>query len=201
MAIYKKVLVSVALSAAAFFATQAYASGDAARGEVLADTCMGCHGIPGYRNAYPSYRVPMLGGQHAEYLVIALNGYKAGQRQHPTMQAQATSLSEQDIQDLAAYFASYGEAEAGEPVAENSVGADKATVCAACHGPGGVSTATNWPVLAGQHKDYLQAALEQYQSGERQDPVMAGQVSNLSEDDIADLAAYFAAQSGLFSVK
>ena len=100
MVINKKVLISVALLVAAVFATQASASGDAERGEVLADTCLGCHGIPGYRNAYPSYRVPMLGGQHADYLVIALQGYKSGQRQHPTMQAQATSLSDQDIQDL-----------------------------------------------------------------------------------------------------
>ncbi|MDH3976998.1 MAG: cytochrome c, partial [Gammaproteobacteria bacterium] len=56
---------------ASILATQAYAAGDAERGEVLADTCLGCHGIPGYRNAYPSYRVPKLGGQHEDYLVSA----------------------------------------------------------------------------------------------------------------------------------
>ena len=201
MSIHKKVLVGVTLMIAAILAPQAYAAGDAERGEVLADTCLGCHGIPGYRNAYPSYRVPKLGGQHQEYLVIALNGYKSGQRQHLTMQAQMASLSDQDIADLAAYFAALGEPVQGAAAAENAAGAEKATVCAACHGPNGVSTSPNWPVLAGQHQDYLQTALAQYAAGDRKDPVMAGQVTNLTAEDIADLAAYFAAQSGLFSIK
>lgn len=83
----------------------AQAQGDAAAGEKKAATCLGCHGVEGYRNAYPSYHVPMLGGQKAQYLVSALQAYKSGQRQHATMQAQAAGLSEQDMQDLAAYFA------------------------------------------------------------------------------------------------
>ena len=98
------VLTSLALAAAA----PAYANGDAAEGRVKAITCMGCHGIPGYHNAYPNYPVPRVGGQHPEYIVIALKAYKAGQRGHKTMQAQAASLSEQDMQDIAAYFASAG---------------------------------------------------------------------------------------------
>ena len=81
----------------AFMSTAALAEGDASRGESLAYTCLGCHGIEGYRNAYPSYRVPKLGGQHAAYLVAALRGYRDGSRQHPTMKAQAASLSDQDI--------------------------------------------------------------------------------------------------------
>ena len=87
-------------------AAPAYADGDAAKGRVKAITCMGCHGIPGYHNAYPNYPVPRVGGQHPEYIVIALKAYKSGQRGHKTMQAQAASLSEQDMQDIAAYFAS-----------------------------------------------------------------------------------------------
>ena len=87
-------------------ATSAYAAGDAAKGRVKAITCMGCHGIPGYHNAYPNYPVPRVGGQHPEYIVAALKAYKSGQRGHKTMQAQAASLSEQDMQDIAAYFAS-----------------------------------------------------------------------------------------------
>ena len=67
-------------------------------------SCLGCHGIEGYRNAYPSYRVPKLGGQKAAYLVIALRGYRAGTRKHPTMSAQASSLSDQQIEDVAAYL-------------------------------------------------------------------------------------------------
>jgi cytochrome c553 len=70
---------------------------------------MGCHGVPSYNNVYPTYKVPKLGGQHAQYLVAALEAYKNGQRSHQTMQAQAKTLSEQDIQDIAAFFAQSGE--------------------------------------------------------------------------------------------
>jgi cytochrome c553 len=78
--------------------------GDAEKGRSLTYTCQGCHGISGYQNAYPSYRVPKIGGQSTEYLVNALTEYKAGTRQHPTMQAQAQSFSEQDIADIAAFL-------------------------------------------------------------------------------------------------
>jgi cytochrome c553 len=83
----------------------ASAAGDATAGKTKSFTCMGCHGIPNYTNVYPSYRVPKIGGQHAEYLVSALQSYKSGQRSHATMQAQAGSLSDQDMEDIAAYFA------------------------------------------------------------------------------------------------
>ncbi len=80
------------------------AAGDAAAGKSKSIACMGCHAIEGYSNAYPNYRVPRLGGQHAAYLVAALKAYKSGQRSHQTMAAQASGLSEQDMQDIAAYF-------------------------------------------------------------------------------------------------
>lgn len=84
----------------------AFAAGDAAAGRVKASTCMGCHGIPGYNNAYPAYRVPKIGGQSAEYLAAALKAYRAGDRPHKTMQAQAASLSDADIDDIAAFISS-----------------------------------------------------------------------------------------------
>lgn len=84
----------------------ALAAGDAAAGRSKAFTCMGCHGVSGYTNVYPSYRVPKLGGQHAQYMVSALAAYKNGQRSHGTMQAQASNLSDQDMEDIAAYFES-----------------------------------------------------------------------------------------------
>jgi cytochrome c553 len=87
-------------------AAPAFAKGDAARGKPLAYTCTGCHGIDQYKNAYPSYRVPKIGGQNEQYIVNALTGYKKGERNHPTMQAQAQSFSEQDIADIAAYLSS-----------------------------------------------------------------------------------------------
>ncbi len=198
----RPILLTLLVLAVAGASLPAAAAGDAERGAVLATTCMGCHGIPGYRNAYPSYRVPKLAGQHADYLAIGLNGYKNAGRAHETMQAQAVDLSAQDIQDVATYFASSGELAAGTPQSGERVarGKEKAAVCTACHGANGVSTMPTWPTLAGQHEDYLRQALTQYQLGERTDPVMAGQVNDLSEADIADLAAYFAAQPGLVSI-
>ena len=86
-----------------------HAEGDAKAGEIKAIPCMGCHGIPGYSNVYPTYHVPRVGGQHPEYIVAALKAYKAKERSHPTMQAQASSLSEEDMKNIAAYFASQPE--------------------------------------------------------------------------------------------
>ncbi len=82
----------------------AYAAGNADAGRVKANTCMGCHGIPNYNNVYPTYRVPMLGGQSEDYLASALKAYKSGERPHKTMQAQTSNLSDQDIADIAAYL-------------------------------------------------------------------------------------------------
>lgn len=80
--------------------------GDAVRGQQLTYTCLGCHGITGYKNAYPSYHVPKIGGQSSEYLSNALTEYRKGTRKHPTMQAQAQSFSDQDIADITAFLSS-----------------------------------------------------------------------------------------------
>jgi cytochrome c553 len=85
-------------------AAPAPVKGDPARGLELTYTCHGCHGVVGYRNAYPNYRVPLIAGQSEQYLVNALTDYKNGARKHPTMQAQALSFSQQDIADIAAYL-------------------------------------------------------------------------------------------------
>jgi cytochrome c553 len=79
-------------------------TGNAENGKQLAYTCQGCHGVTGYKNAYPTFHVPRIGGQSAEYLTNALNEYKNGNRKHPTMQAQSQSFSEQDIADIAAFL-------------------------------------------------------------------------------------------------
>ena len=78
--------------------------GDAAAGKERFYTCVGCHGIPEYNNAYPTYHVPKLAGQHATYVESALKAYRSGDRKHSTMHAQASSLSDQDIKDIAAYL-------------------------------------------------------------------------------------------------
>lgn len=83
------------------------AAGDPQAGRQKNSMCAGCHGIAGWRTAYPGvYSVPKLGGQHADYIVAALQAYKSGERSHPSMKGIAGSLSDQDMQDLAAYYAS-----------------------------------------------------------------------------------------------
>ena len=188
------------LIATALIAQPAHADGDAAAGKELGYTCLGCHGIDGYRNAYPSYRVPKLGGQKAAYLVIALKGYRDNTREHPTMVGQASSLSDEEINDVAAYFASIG----GETVAaggSKDAGFDKAQACTACHGNNGVSVNAMWPTLAGQHEDYLLRALNNYRDGTRKDPVMGAQAALIAEEDVALLAKYFASLDGLETTK
>ncbi|QIK81464.1 cytochrome c [Lysobacter sp. HDW10] len=76
------------------------------RGKEISYTCHGCHGITGYKNAYPSYHIPRIAGQTDQYLLNALKDYKAGKRKHATMQAQAASFSDEDLANLAAYLSS-----------------------------------------------------------------------------------------------
>ena len=197
-----KIAVSAAtlLLAAVLITQPAHAEGDVAAGKELGYTCLGCHGIDGYRNAYPSYRVPKLGGQKAGYLEIALYGYRDGTRKHPTMAAQATSLTDQEISDVAAYLASIG----GETVAAGgTTGAsfDKAAACTACHGQRGISVNAAWPTLAGQHQDYLLNSLKQYRDGTRSDPIMGAQAALIEEGDVAKLALYFSRLDGLETTK
>ena len=75
-------------------------------GKEKSETCLGCHAIEGYNNTYPTYKVPKLGGQHADYIISALKAYQKGERNHSTMHANASGLSDQDIIDIANYFES-----------------------------------------------------------------------------------------------
>jgi cytochrome c553 len=164
---------------------------DPERGRGLANTCLGCHGIPGYKNAYPNYSVPKLEGQHPEYIVSALQGYRSGDRSHLTMHAQASSLSDQDMRDIAAYFSS-------EPLkpdaAPEGKAPESAEVCVACHGQDGVGITPLYPTLSGQHADYLARALTEYKKGGRKNPVMKTFAEQLSAEQIEELANYYAAQ-------
>lgn len=167
--------------------------GDPARGKAISYTCLGCHGIDGYRNAYPDYEVPKLEGQHPEYLMDALHGYRSADRAHLTMHDQASTLSDQDIADIAAFFA-------GKPLTptgrkESGTAPQAVQVCVACHGVDGVGIAPNYPTLAGQHRDYLERALHEYKQGGRKNPIMKGFAANLSDEDIAVVAHFFASQT------
>lgn len=164
---------------------------DAARGADLGYTCHGCHGIENYKNAFPVYSVPKLGGQHAAYLVVALKAYASKERGHATMHAHASTLSESDMTDVAAYLAGREVASAGHAVGT----APKAShTCVACHGSDGIGILPEYPSLTGQHEDYLEEALRAYRSGQRRNAVMAGMTASLTDEDIEALAHYYAAQ-------
>ncbi|MGH8203061.1 MAG: c-type cytochrome [Steroidobacteraceae bacterium] len=185
------------LSAGMFaFASLAQAAdGDAARGEKLAYACLGCHGIEHYKNSYPKYSVPKLGGQNAAYIRDALRQYEAGSRWHPTMRGYASTLSDQDRRDLAAYFDSVASGSAGsEPVGTPP---KSAAACVACHGTNGRGTMDEYPDLAGQHADYLAQALNDYRLGKRKSPLMQPFAQQLTRDDIEALADFFSRQPGL----
>ncbi len=178
-----------------FLAGAAQAAGNPAAGRDKFDTCAGCHAIPGYTNVYPTYHVPRLGGQHADYIIAALKAYQAGERQHPTMHANSFTLSEQDQQDIAAFLAEATAPEKPSPVRGNiAAGQAKSETCVACHGPDGNSPITLYPRLTGQYEDYLRKSLQDYQSGKRNNAIMKGIAAPLSAQDIADLSAYFASQ-------
>jgi cytochrome c553 len=175
----------------------AHAAGDAALGKKKFYTCYGCHGIENYKNAYPNYSVPKLRHQHAAYIVSALQEYKAQDRPHATMHAQAASMSDQDMQDIAAYLQSEQNVKPG--IAVTGATPKQVETCAACHGINGTGVDAPLdpkpPVLAGQHEDYLIQALDAYRNGRRKNAIMDGMAQTLkSEEDVKAVAAYFASQ-------
>ncbi|MBI1889182.1 MAG: cytochrome c [Burkholderiales bacterium] len=102
----KKLLAFLALAGMAQLAVAADIKGDAKAAEKKVSMCIGCHAIPGYKATFPEvYQVPMIGGQSAKYIENALKAYQKGERKHPSMRGIAASLSDQDIADLAAYYA------------------------------------------------------------------------------------------------
>ncbi len=174
----------------------AHAAGNPADGQKKFYTSYGCHGVETYKNAYPDYSVPELRHQHAAYIIAALHEYKSGDRPHPTMHAQAASLSDQDIEDIAAYL--QGPAPAVAP-APTGTPPQQAAACVACHGVNGLGVAAPLepkpPILAGQHEDYLVEALKSYHNKRRKNVVMNGMAQLLAtEHDIDVVADYFAHQ-------
>jgi len=187
---------AIALIVALICAQPVAAEGNEEQGRELGFTCLGCHGIEGQRNAYPSFRVPRLGGQGRDYIENALRAYRDGTRPHPTMHAQASSLTDADIENLLAWLETSGTA-SDIATAEQVKGVTAAQVCVTCHGADGKGVVPQPPVLAGQHADYLVHALNQYKDGTRSGNVMVAFASTLSEADIALIADYYASQDGL----
>ncbi|RPI12538.1 MAG: cytochrome c [Lysobacterales bacterium] len=183
--------LALSLSIAAIVAPGLAAAADAARGEKLGYTCHGCHGIPKYKNSYPIFNVPKLGGQHAAYLVVALKAYANQERAHPTMYSHAVTMSEPDMQDVAAYLSGQELKPTGKGI---GTAPKAAQTCVACHGIDGIGILPEYPNLAGQHADYLRHALKSYRGGQRKNAVMAGMAAPLTDRDIAELAEYYSNQ-------
>jgi cytochrome c553 len=183
---------------------------DAAAGQKKAAMCIGCHGIIGYQASFPVvYKVPMIAGQNGKYLISSLVAYKKGERKHPSMRAIATSLSDTDMADLAAYYETLG-ASMIKPVADTPAAAPSTEVaalltkgaCASCHGANfSKPIDPGYPKLAGQHGDFLYQALKSYattgnpQFG-RGNAIMGGQVKQFKLEELKLLAGYISSLPG-----
>jgi cytochrome c553 len=178
--------VSVCLMLATSYSVPTLAA-DAAAGGEKAALCAGCHG-PNGKSSNPQW--PNLAAQQPDYLAAQLKAFKSGARKNPMMQGMVANLSDQDIENIAAYFAAQPAAKAGGDTALAKTGAEKAGTCLHCHGAQGQGSA-QIPRLAGQHPAYLEAQLKSFKSGTRQGGPMPGMASSLSDDDMKALAAYF----------
>ncbi len=165
------------------------APGDQAAGKTAAAACTGCHGDQGISGTPTT---PSLAGQDAQYVVTALRAYKDGTRNDETMKGLATTLDDSAIKNLAAYYASQ------QPQAPNVrkplTTQEWAQRCDRCHGLNGNSINPRLPALAGQRMDYLTKVLHAYRTGARKSLEMAAMSDVLTENDIENLAAYYAAQ-------
>jgi cytochrome c553 len=191
-----KTIALLLLISSVALAPRAHAEGDARQGAAIGYSCLGCHGIEGYRNAYPSYHVPRLGGQKRAYVENALRAYRDGRREHPTMGAQLGSLSDQDIDNVSAWLEQFGSV-TDAATADSVSGVTAASACVSCHGEAGVGVVPQPPTLSGQHQDYLKAALQQYRDGSRSGTIMTAFAATLSEQDIEAVTRYYASQDGL----
>lgn len=201
----KKVLTLVLTSLAIGVATSAWAdgntlTGNAEAGKTKSATCAACHGADG-NSTNPEW--PTLAGQSEGYLVKQLVDFKSGKRTNPTMSPMAAPLSEQDMADLAAYFASEprkpGEADEkqvalGEQVFKGGNNATEVAACAACHGPTGAGNpAAGFPSLYGQHTTYIKNQLHAFSKGQRNNDagkMMENIAANMSDAEIDAVAEY-----------
>jgi len=169
-------------------------TGNVEQGKRLADkACAECHGSVGVS---PNATWPSLAGLSAKYLVRITTAYKTGDQQDAVMTPLAKKLSDQEIQDVSAYYASLpcGSARTGAARSAAGAGQSLAKNCARCHGETGIPTIRSWPLIAGQAQGYLVNVLKAFRAGLRKDPMMATAAGSLSDADISNLAAFYAAQ-------
>jgi cytochrome c553 len=196
----KKLVTLVLISGLCLFALNASADGDAAAGKSKAAVCGACHGVDG--NSV-SAQFPKLAGQNASYIAAQLAAFKSGKRQNPIMGAQAKNLSEQDMQDVAAYFAAQqlqigqadpGQVKQGEQIYRNGNKDENVPACLACHSPDGSGNfLMKVPALAGQHAAYVVVQLQAYAAGSRStDPnkMMETIAARLTPAEMQAVASY-----------
>lgn len=210
----KKFLTTMCATAAAFLAAPAAAQGvqgNAQAGQGKVAMCIGCHGIPGYQASFPEvYKVPKISGQGEKYIAAALTAYRGGDRKHPTMRGIADSLSDQDIADIAAYYAANGRSKDDKPLADKPSREPSARVaallqkgaCVSCHGANFAKPIDpSYPHLAGQNADYLFVALKSYKVENnaaigRSNGIMAGVAKQFSNAELKALADYLGSLDG-----
>jgi cytochrome c553 len=172
--------------------------------------CVGCHGIKGYQASFPEvYKVPMIAGQSAKYIVAALTEYKQGSRRHPTMRSVATALSDQDMSDIASHFESLGKdaavnlpATADKAPNPQVAGLLQKAACVSCHGANFAKPIDpSYPKIAGQHADYLFVALKAYKtdtnpSAGRSNGIMGAIAKQFSNSELKALAIYVSSLEG-----
>ncbi len=186
-------------------AQQAASKGEAGRAKI--SMCLGCHSIVGYQSSFPEvYKVPKISGQSAEYIVAALTAYKKGERKFPTMQGIAETLSDQDMADVAAYYAAQGrqgepDKTVREPDAKTAALLQKGA-CVSCHGQNfSTPVAPNYPKIAGQYSDYLFVSLKAYKTENnayvgRSNAIMGAIAKQFSNDELKTLAKYVGSLDG-----
>jgi len=160
---------------------------DKTAGEQKAATCIACHGPNGKSS---NAQWPNLAAQQSSYIVNQLNAFKTGTRNNPMMQSMAANLSDDDINNLAAYYSSQPPVSAGGDPNLVKAGQTKASMCLGCHGSSAEGNG-QFPRLAGQHPDYLAKQLSNFKEGVRKSGHMQAIAGTLSEDDMKALAAYF----------
>ncbi|MCU0814441.1 MAG: cytochrome c4 [Burkholderiaceae bacterium] len=204
----RSLLMALALAGtvSATFAQQA--GGNAQAGANKVAMCIGCHGIPSYQASFPEiHKVPMISGQSEKYIAASLQAYKKGERRHPTMRGLAASLNDQDIADIAAYYADHGAGNPEVPETPVPAKADVAALltkgaCVSCHGANfNKPIDGTYPKIAGQHADYLYVALRSYRTQGnanigRANPIKGGIVQQFSNAELKAMANYLASLPG-----
>ncbi|MCX7097928.1 MAG: c-type cytochrome [Methylococcales bacterium] len=177
--------VSISLLLACFWAAPVH-SADSKAGEQKAATCVGCHGAEGKSNGA---QWPNLAAQQPAYMVNQLQAFKSGKRKNPMMQHMAANLGDEDMANLAAYYASRPAVSAGGDPALAKTGQAKAGMCLGCHGTKAEGNGMV-PRLAGQQPAYLAKQLADFKAGERENGHMQAIAGTLAEDDMKAVAAY-----------